>query len=286
MHFRGCSGSINRLPRRYHAGETDDFDQVVAHVARRHPRSAVDAVGFSLGANVLLKWLGERPAQRRIRRAAGICTPLRLDAAARRMEQGLSRLYRRRLITLMRDRIERKFDSRASPVSLIDMRRARTFFEFDDVVTAPLHGFGSVHEYYREASAMASLPHVRTPTLLVFARDDPLLSEAVIPGPRDIGPALRVEIAEAGGHVGFVAGPWPWRPTFWLESRIQRWLDADDSMAGAADPGSETQRQGDGPLVHQRDLHVGAESPGAHIQSPIAQGVDEAVKQHPRQSGL
>ena len=230
MHFRGCSGEPNRLPRTYHSGETGDFGHVVRSLRERHPSVPLAAVGFSLGGNVLLKWLAERSAAAEIAAAVAVSVPFRLDRAADRLERGFSRMYKRHLIADLRRAVLRKFRHRPGPLDLEAVRRERNFRGFDDRVTAPLHGFRDAGHYYDVASCRQYLRGVARPTLIVHALDDPFMTRDAVPEPVELAPSIRLEPSEAGGHVGFVGGSAPWAARYWLEDRIPRFL------AGYLDP--------------------------------------------------
>ena len=226
LHFRGCSGEHNRLDRGYHSGDTADLAHFRAVLRAREPATRVAVVGVSLGGNVLLKWLGEEQgAPRPVAAAVAISVPFDLDGVARRLERGLSRLYQWHLLRNMRSRTLVKFRSRGgAPIDLDAAGRARTFRTFDDVVTAPLHGFAGVDDYYTRSSCAQFLAGIATPTLVVHALDDPFTTPEIVPGPDDVGPGVTLEVSAGGGHVGFVAGGTPWRPRYWLEERIPRFL--------------------------------------------------------------
>ncbi len=220
MHFRGCSGEPNRLARGYHSGDTMDLAFLVDTLRRREPDTPLAAVGYSLGGNVLLKWLGETGSTAGLFAAAAISVPFVLADSARRLDHGFSRLYRHHLLTSLRHSLQRKFRNTAPPFDVAAAAAARTFREFDDAVTAPLHGFAGADDYYLRSSSRPYLRHITVPTLVIHAADDPFLSGDAIPAMDELSPRVTLEIQEQGGHVGFVAGNWPWRPRFWLEERI------------------------------------------------------------------
>lgn len=226
MHFRGCGGRANRLSRTYHSGETGDLDRVVRWLKRHWPRRRLAAVGFSLGGNVLLKWLGEQGARAPVDAAVAVCVPMDLAVCADRLERGFSRLYRWRLVRGLRRKVLAKFCRRDGPLDLARVRRARGFREFDDRVTAPLHGFADAGDYYRRSSSRSFLPGVRRPTLILHAEDDPFMTSAVLPLPAEIPDAVTLEVSPHGGHVGFVEGRGPLglAPGYWLEERIAAYL--------------------------------------------------------------
>jgi hypothetical protein len=224
LHFRNTR-EPNRLPRSYHSGDTADLAHVVAHVTTRTGRPPFAAVGYSLGGNVLLKWLGETGASAPVAAAVAVSVPFELGEAADRMERGMSRLYQWRLVTSLRQSYRRKFARIPSPLT-VDVRRLRTFREFDDKVTAPLHGFAGVDDYYRRSSSRQYLGRIRVPTLILHARDDPFMWPHTAPTAAQVSRSVHLEISDRGGHVGFVTGSWPWQPRWWLEERIMAHLDA------------------------------------------------------------
>jgi predicted alpha/beta-fold hydrolase len=224
MHFRGCSGEPNRLARSYHSGETGDLAHVVDTLVQRHPGRPLGVVGYSLGGNALLKWLGETGAAAPVGAAVAVSVPFDLAKAADRMAAGLSRLYQWHLVGSLKRSLRRKFRELPAPVDFGDLRRLRTFRQFDQAVTAPLHGFAGAADYYERCSSRQFLPHIGKPTLIVHARDDPFMTADTAPSPDELSQLTRLELSRHGGHVGFVTGP-PWRPRYWLDSRILDFLD-------------------------------------------------------------
>lgn len=220
MHFRGCSGMPNRLDRGYHSGETGDLAAVVATLRAREPDTPICAVGYSLGGNVLLKWLGESGAANPLAAAVAVSVPFQLDDAARTLEHGFARVYQWSLLRRMRRSLRRKFRRRASPIELEGLRALRTFRAFDDYVTAPLHGFAGVDDYYQRSSSRQYLGGIAIPTLILHARDDAFMTRAAIPQAQELSASVTLELSSYGGHVGFVSGACPWRPSYWLEQRI------------------------------------------------------------------
>ncbi len=220
LNFRGCSGEPNRLTRSYHSGETADFSTLLQRLRARDPRRVLYAVGVSLGGNVLLKWLGENPVQTSVARAIAVSVPFELDKAAHRLRRGLSRAYEYYLLRKLQAKIRAKSALMPLPIRLDGLSRLNSFHRFDDAVTAPLHGFNGVDDYYRQSSCRAYLSRILTPTVILQARDDPFLSADAIPRCDELGAGVRLELSRHGGHVGFVAGRWPWRPCYWLDHRI------------------------------------------------------------------
>ena len=228
--FRTCNGEVTRARRLYHSGETTDLDCVVQRLVRSHPGQPLALVGFSLGGNVLLKWLGEQgagaPAE--VRAAAAVSVPFDLERGSRFIEQGFARVYTRHFLRTLRAKARLKL---ARDPDLFDgsaLERARTLFEFDDVVTAPVHGFDGAADYYRRSSSLRFLTSVRRPTLLLSAYDDPFLPADVLDEVQRHAHAnrcLTVEFHQRGGHVGFISGRVPWAPRYYAEERVMSFLD-------------------------------------------------------------
>lgn len=174
LHFRGCSGEPNRLRHSYNAGATEDLDWFVRRQRRLRPHVPLVCVGYSLGGNALLRWLGERGDDAPVEAAVAVSVPFLLEAGARRMSRGFSRFYQRHLIRAMRASYRRKCQSRSdAPVALRELRHLGSFLRFDDAVTAPLHGYRDAADYYRHASCRQYLRGIRRPTLILHALDDP-----------------------------------------------------------------------------------------------------------------
>ncbi|MCU0936006.1 MAG: hydrolase [Gammaproteobacteria bacterium] len=226
MHFRGCSGEPNRLPRSYHSGETGDTAYVVSLLRGRLPGRPLAVVGYSLGGNVLLKWLGETGSAATVDCAVAVSVPFELSAAANRLERGFSRFYQWWLLRSLADALEEKVARGTLPPAFAGHARSRTFRAFDDAVTAPLHGFAGVDDYYGRSSSRQYLGGIAVPTLILHALDDPFLVPAAVPVPSEVPSAVTLEVYPRGGHVGFVAGRWPWRAEYWLERRIPAFLAA------------------------------------------------------------
>jgi uncharacterized protein len=225
MHFRGCSGVPNRLDRAYHSGETGDFDYLVKVLNNREPDTIKAAVGISLGGNVLLKWLGEKKIQSSIKTAVAVSVPLDLKIAANHMSRGFSKFYQNYMIKRLHGIVRQKFKERAHPpFDLAGLNDWRCFMTFDDKVTAPLHGFNHVHEYYKKASAKQYLTSIMTPTLIIHAIDDPFMTPEVLPDMDEISQHTLLEISDNGGHVGFITGTIPGKPEYWLDRRIPQYL--------------------------------------------------------------
>lgn len=225
LHHRGCSGEPNRLPTGYHSGHTADFDWFVRELRKREPRTPIAAAGYSLGGNVLLKWLGETGNRDLLDAAVAVSVPLRLDICSDAVNRGLSKLYQRHLMRRMKRSALRKIELGILDIPAWQVQRLRTFREFDELLTGPLHGYGDAEGYYRAASSRQFLKGIRTPTLILQAADDPFMTPEVLPEAGELSSDVTLELSERGGHVGFVSGRWPWQARFWLEERIPSWLE-------------------------------------------------------------
>jgi len=224
MYFRGRSGEPNRLPRSYHSGDTGDLDEIVQRLTRRHPDKQFAVAGYSLGGNVLLKWLGEQGRRTGITTAIAISVPLDLQQAALKLDSGLSRIYQRHLLNKLRVSVTEKAALHPPPYSLHRLHELDTFHKFDNAITAPLHGFRDVHDYYAKSSSKQFLENIEIPTLLLQAVDDPFFPASALPGQDELGSCVTMELSAHGGHVGFVSGSNPLQPRYWLEERILQHL--------------------------------------------------------------
>jgi len=232
INWRGCSGEPNLLPRAYHSGASDDLAEVIAHLQAARPLAPLYAVGYSLGGNVLLKYLGETGAAAPLHRAVAVSVPFRLDQCADRIGLGFSRVYQahfmREMVAYVKGK-QRLFARQGNADHLSALERLgslqgmRTFWDFDGRFTAPLHGYADAHDYYRRASSRYFLPDIRIPTLLIQAEDDPFVFRHSVPEPTELSATTTLELHRNGGHVGFVEGT-PLKPRYYLERRIPGWL--------------------------------------------------------------
>ena len=226
-HFRGCGGELNRRPRAYHSGDHEEIGGMLDAVRKRAPIDGAPlyAVGVSLGGSALLNWLGRAgsDAGATVTAAAAVSTPLDLAAAGRSIGEGLNRIYTRHFLQTLKPKslaMARRFPG------LIDERRVkrvRTMYEFDDAVTAPLHGFTGTDDYWTRASSKPWLAHIAVPTLVLNAKNDPFVPAASLPGIDAVGNAVHLEQPDQGGHVGFCDGPFPGRID-WLPRRLLEFL--------------------------------------------------------------
>ena len=223
MHFRGCTGNDNKLPRSYHSGDTGDALEFIQSIKKEFPDSKLYGVGYSLGANMLLKLLGEIKENSLLEKVVAVSPPMQLDACSDRMNSGFSRYYQHRLITDLNTALDKKYDKHDME-SLIGLKRSdiskiKTFWEFDSAYTAPIHGFDSAQDYYTKSSSKQYLKSIKTPTLLIHSKDDPFMSDGVIPAKEELSSSITFELTQKGGHVGFVGGTLL-NPVYWLEKRI------------------------------------------------------------------
>ncbi len=223
MHFRGCSGEPNALARSYHSGETEDLQFVVNYLNKKHQRKLHSIIGFSLGGNVLLKWLGEQQYQAATQSAIAISVPFLLADAAKRMNKGFSKIYQMHLISRLQRKYRDKFRAIPSPLS-VNIHKLNTFHDFDHHITAPLHGFKNGKDYYQQCSSRQFIKTIKKPTLILHAEDDPFMYPNSIPRADELSEKVELELSKKGGHVGFVSGKLPWKAQYWIDKRIIEWL--------------------------------------------------------------
>jgi predicted alpha/beta-fold hydrolase len=237
LNFRSCARDPrdldrmlpNARPRLYHSGETTDLDHVVVTLAAREAATPLVVAGVSLGGNVLLKWLGEHAGQKLVAAAAAVSTPYDLAAGASFLDNPIGRLYFAAFLATLRPKaidLTRRFPEAAAKIDIERVRRSRTFWEFDDAGTGPLHGFTGAADYYARSSSLGFLDRITTPTLCLSSEDDPFLPAYVLPLARQkASSAIDLRITSHGGHIGFIAGPAPWLPVYWGEELAIDWLE-------------------------------------------------------------
>lgn len=227
LNFRSCSGESNRTARFYHSGETTDMRFVLELLAARYPDVPRGTIGFSLGGNAMLKLLGELgdDAAQLVHAAVAISVPYDLAAGADALDSSvIGRIYTRVFVKSLLAKAELKAALLGDVCDLQRIRASRSFREFDDAATAPIHGFEGADDYYARSSSTGFLPHIRVPTLLLHAQDDPFLPAHAFPhGAVEDNPYLQAIVTEHGGHVGFIEGM-PWAPRFWAESTAAAFL--------------------------------------------------------------
>jgi predicted alpha/beta-fold hydrolase len=236
-HFRGCSGELNRAARAYHSGDYQEIDWILRRLRSAHPGPLL-AVGVSLGGNALLRWAGElgEAAAAVASAVAAVSSPLDLAAGGHAIGRGFNRhVYTRMFLRTMKPKAYAKLAQHPGLFDAEAMRRARDLYEFDNIFTAPLHGFHNADDYWARASAKPLLHRIRIPALALNARNDPFVPAASLPRPQDVGPWVTLWQPEHGGHVGFAGGRWPGhvRP---MPEAVGQWL-LQAASAGARDHG-------------------------------------------------
>ncbi len=221
VHFRGCSGEINRLPRAYHSGDATEIDWVLRKVKARIGASPLYAAGVSLGGNALMKWLGERgsDAATLVHAAAAVSAPLDLMASGDALGRGFSLLYAKHFLATMKRKSLIKLQQHPGIFDAAAVARSRTLREFDNIVTAPLHGYRDTDDYWTRASSKPGLVEVQVPALLINARNDPFLPAEALPTRQQVSSWIHLDFPQQGGHVGFSSPRFPGRAE-WLPQRI------------------------------------------------------------------
>jgi len=205
-HFRGCSGELNHAPRAYHSGDFEEIDWILRRFAAEHPGRPLVAAGVSLGGNALMRWAAEmgESASRYVRAVASICSPLDLAAGGHAIGQGFNRLvYTRMFLASMVPKALKKLEQHPGLFDRDALLAARDLFEFDNLFTAPLHGFRDTPDYWTRASAKPVLYQIRVPALALNARNDPFVPAASLPTPQQVGRHVTLWQPAQGGHVGF-----------------------------------------------------------------------------------
>ncbi|MGB3727412.1 MAG: hydrolase [Glaciecola sp.] len=222
MHFRGCSGEPNLQTKAYHSGATFDPEFVIPLIKARYANLPLVAVGFSLGGNMLMKLMAHR-SDLPISASVAVSAPLNLAACSSAINVGFSRVYQWHLMKSMKANLMNKMAmidmTSALAVSPAYVKQMRTFYEFDNDITAVLHGFDGAEDYYEKCSALPDLPLINKPTLIIHATDDPFMDEGVIPSDNAINEHVAYEFSQYGGHVGFMQNIYG-SNKLWLPSRI------------------------------------------------------------------
>jgi predicted alpha/beta-fold hydrolase len=220
VHFRGCSGEPNRLARAYHSGDSAEIAWMLSRFAGE-TNGTLSAVGISLGGNALLKYLGEAGASARevLSAAVSVSAPLDLMAAGDALGRGFARIYSAVFLRTLKRKSEEKAGRFPGSFDLAAMRRSRSLRDFDNAVTAPLHGFRDTDDYWTRASAKPLLQSIEVPTLLMNARNDPFLPARALPAEHEVSRHVEREFPDTGGHVGFVSGAFP-GGFAWFTNRI------------------------------------------------------------------
>lgn len=224
MHFRGCSGRPNRMAQSYHSGDTRDIGYLTQLLSQRFPRHPKFVIGYSLGGNVLTKYLAETP-DNPYQAACVICAPLDLASCSQRINSGFSKIYQKYLVDMLKTDTQSKINQKlVTNISQRQLSTIRSIKAFDHQVTAPLNGFLSADEYYQKASGAKVIKNIQQPCLFIHAADDPFLNHQTLLPTTQLPSHIRFEVSHKGGHVGFITGNNPLKPQYWLEQRIPEFL--------------------------------------------------------------
>lgn len=226
-HFRGCGGAPNLLPRAYHSGDHEEVGGMLRAVRERAgAQRPLYAIGVSLGGSALLNWLGRMgtAASAVVTSAATVSVPLDLTAAGIAIGRGLNRIYTAHFLQTLKPKALAMAQRFPGALDTARIRRVRTMWDFDDVVTSPLHGFRGADDYWARASSRPWLAHVAVPTLVLNARNDPFVPASSLPTQAEVSRDVRLEQPAAGGHAGFMTGPAPGRND-WLPRRLLAFME-------------------------------------------------------------
>ena len=227
VHFRGCGEKENLLARSYHSGETQDNLEYLQYIHKSYPKSKIFCIGYSLGANMLLKLLGELKQNSFITAAVAVSAPMQLEIAAKTIDSGSAKFYQKRLLDELKVSLLKKFErfdfEKLINLKKEDVKKMQSIKEFDERYTAPIHGFLSADDYYEKNSAKQFLKDIQTPTLIIHAEDDPFMTPEVLPKKEELSHFITLEVSKKGGHVGFIGGSLL-KPEYWLEKRIVLFL--------------------------------------------------------------
>ncbi len=228
VNMRMCSGEANRLKQTYHSGKTEDLDFLIRECLKEFPGREMYLAGYSIGGNIVLKWLGENgfEARGKVQRAAVVSVPYDLTRAVEAMDRGFNReVYTQGLLGRLKKKVEAKQKAFPDALAYGGLKGCRTFRVFDGLVTAPLNGFRNADEYWEKTSCQFFLKNVKIPTLLIHAEDDPFFPGSLIPRDEiEKSGFIKTLFVPCGGHIGFVSGAWPWQQVPWLEERILEFL--------------------------------------------------------------
>lgn len=224
IHFRGCSGKPNRLAHSYHSGYTTDIRYFTEQLKSRYQHCKFAIVGYSLGGNVLTKYLSET-IDSPYECATVICAPLHLASCSDKINKGFSKIYQNYLLKLLKRETENKIKlGLVKHISLNELKQIKTMRDFDNNVTAPLNGFNGAEHYYKESSGIHILNKITKPCLIIHAQDDPFLSHKHIIAIDSLPDNITFEISSTGGHVGFLTGDSLFKPQYWLETKVPQFL--------------------------------------------------------------
>ncbi len=227
-HFRGCSGELNHQPRAYHSGDSAEIDWILRRLHQTHEGRLLYAAGVSLGGNALLKWAGERGTQAAglVTGVAAMCAPLDLAGCGHHLARGFNRLYTQHFLKTLKAVSAARLQRFPGLFDAARMCQANNLYQFDDAVTAPVHGFAGADDYWARSSAKPWLASIRIPALAVNPKNDPFLPARYLPQANEVSQFVRLEQPASGGHVGFVSGAFPGNLD-WLAERLLHFFRHD-----------------------------------------------------------
>jgi predicted alpha/beta-fold hydrolase len=227
VHFRGAGLSPNKKPFAYHSGATEDLNLVIQFLNQRYPNCPKGVIGFSMGGNILLKWLGETPHLKPIDLGIAVSVPFDLASCADTLNEGVSKLYQAYILKDLKYLTFRKLHQVGPVINVNEnqLMSVNTIREYDNLITAPLYGFADADDYYRKTSCRYFLRGISNQVVILHAKDDPFMSPDSIPKQADLSKTTMLELSERGGHLGFIDGHDKMFPNFWLPQRIIYYLD-------------------------------------------------------------
>ncbi len=246
INLRGCSGEPNNKVEGYHAGVSHDLDFVISTLKKRYPHRPMGAIGFSLGGNILLKWLSEKKSDATLFAAMSVSAPLQLDLTTERLQQGFSRIYEQYLLSHMKwqqyqknvklREFEHLPEIKEKLNRIAPLWKVNTISDFDELITAPLYGFRNADHYYQSCSSGPMIKHIRVPTLILHSKDDPFMPLEIIPKRNEISNSVMIELTEHGGHVGFVHKNKSNLPSYWVDLRAPQFFNQMLEVEGLRKP--------------------------------------------------
>lgn len=225
MNFRGCSGQLNRLPHFYNAGDTTDLQFIIRLLTDRYPTRKFAIIGFSLGGNLMLKWLGESIIPTSVCATIAISVPFDLQDCVLRLNRGFSRFYQLIMLTKLKKLMLSKSTIMPLPFSRKTIQAIKTIYQYDTHIIATLYGYENAEEYYSKSSCHQFLKLITTPTLILHSLNDPLISANIVPKAEALSQHIVLEVTDSGGHVGFVMGQYPWKFNYWFVKRSMHYLE-------------------------------------------------------------
>lgn len=223
MHFRSCSGKLNNKAKAYHSGQTQDAKEFIESLHKRFSSNDLFAIGYSLGGNMLLKYLGECGDKTPLKGAVSVCAPLDLAICADTISKEFSSFYEKKMLDNLKDTLLLKYEQhdmeKLISLKIEEVKNIKTIREFDEVYTSRINGFGNASNYYKLCSSKQFLKDIKIKTLLIHTLDDPFMTQEVLPAKDELSSFVRLEVHKKGGHLGFISGSII-KPVYWLDDRI------------------------------------------------------------------